>query len=817
MHPRSPRLNSITSLLQLRWLWLCGLGMAVCLGGTFAPRAGQLGATWRDTDAACLYQPGADSGACSDAWREKLSSPIAPNRFSISFDGGPWSRPTYARLEGDDPIDLSIVLDTRLTARVPQQEDLLEKMDQTIADLAPSFLHPRDHVSIYAIDCSAMDFVEDVPAESGQLKRAVDTALSTWTARRHGKKAACNPETHLWDLLAFVTDKLSSRSGWRAVLAVTDGKDKNSKRSLADLTALAQSASVAIFGLRPSSDGSSGFQSGSARALSSKGSRSPNGGPLSNTALLSNDDLLSNACELTGGMMLDLNAGGVAKTMQRFTQMLRERYILEFPRPPNAQPGKLAMSVRIDKINAFIRVTGDGVPVVDQPLLADSSSIHPEQQNARQVEVVPAESAPVAEARPEPAPTPVQQPEQQPAQQPSVAVSAAVPAQPPPTAPVVAQQPSPSTATPTLKVATKLTVEDVTVTDAQRKPVHGLERPDFTIKEDGKPQPIRDFEEHGAQRSQTAPPRLPANTYTNAQPANASAVNILLLDDVTTGLANGLRRPLGNLEYERQQAIQYLKRMPPGTQVAILQLGDGLHLVQGVTTDQAILLAAMNAVSDKPVDGAYVPPKSMPGAGDACRAANTQSQLVVEALDQAAAFLSGIRGRKNLIWFTPGIPWLTHYADYSQVPCLKNYTPQLHRAYGLFNEAQVVLYPVDPRGLPAGSFDASVPPPCPPHSACAGPPPSATQAAIVVGFPIKNFAEEASLQDMANATGGKAYYNRNDLDGAVEEAIATGADFYSLSYVPPLTKYDGQYHTIDVKVDRPKLTLQYRPAIPQSI
>jgi hypothetical protein len=178
---------------------------------------------------------------------EKLSSPIAQNRFSISFDGGPWSRPTYARLEGDDPIDLSIVLDTRLA-----REDLLGRMDQTIADLAPSFLHPSDRVSIYAIDCSSMDYVEDVPAESGQLKRAVDTALSTWTARRHGKKAACNPETHLWDLLAFAADRLSSHSGRRVVLAVTDGHDKNSKRSSIDLVTMAQIAGVTIFSLDPS-------------------------------------------------------------------------------------------------------------------------------------------------------------------------------------------------------------------------------------------------------------------------------------------------------------------------------------------------------------------------------------------------------------------------------------------------------------------------------------------------------------------------------------------------------------------------------------
>jgi hypothetical protein len=42
-------------------------------------------------------------------------------------------------------------------------------------------------------------------------------------------------------------------------------------------------------------------------------------------------------------------------------------------------------------------------------------------------------------------------------------------------------------------------------------------------------------------------------------------------------------------------------------------------------------------------------------------------------------------------------------------------------------------------------------------------------------------------------------------------AITTGADYYSLSYVPPLAKYDGQYHTIDVKADRPNLHLQFRP------
>ena len=66
------------------------------------------------------------------------------------------------------------------------------------------------------------------------------------------------------------------------------------------------------------------------------------------------------------------------------------------------------------------------------------------------------------------------------------------------------------------------------------------------------------------------------------------------------------------------------------------------------------------------------------------------------------------------------------------------------------------------------------------------------------------------MEDMAAATGGKAFYNRNDLDAAIGTAIGTGTDYYSLSYVPPLSKYDGKYHKIEVKADRPGLTLRYR-------
>jgi hypothetical protein len=67
-----------------------------------------------------------------------------------------------------------------------------------------------------------------------------------------------------------------------------------------------------------------------------------------------------------------------------------------------------------------------------------------------------------------------------------------------------------------------------------------------------------------------------------------------------------------------------------------------------------------------------------------------------------------------------------------------------------------------------------------------------------------------SLEAVAEATGGYAYYNTNDLAGAVAKAVDWGANYYTLSYVPPGKKYDYSHHTIKIAVDQPGLHLVYR-------
>ena len=185
-----------------------------------------------------------------------------------------------------------------------------------------------------------------------------------------------------------------------------------------------------------------------------------------------------------------------------------------------------------------------------------------------------------------------------------------------------------------------------------------------------------------------------------------------------------------------------------------------------------------------------------------CELMNRRSQLTMIALNQVASFGSGIKGRKNLLWYMSGIPQITYQPilvtpppkSSPYIPCLTNFDLELHRAYGLLNAAQVAVYPVDPRGLvstpsPVGDVDDLL---------------------DNMGPSSLGPMSIDSMRDIADATGGIAYVNRNDIDAAMGDAIATGTDYYSLSYTPPDIRYDGKHHTIEVKTDRPGLHLRYR-------
>ena len=124
-----------------------------------------------------------------------------------------------------------------------------------------------------------------------------------------------------------------------------------------------------------------------------------------------------------------------------------------------------------------------------------------------------------------------------------------------------------------------------------------LRKGNFKVMEDGKEQSIDFFEEHIAK---TVPPgvlppmpKMPPNVYTNVPPVPESdSVNVLLLDSLNT--------PVEDQSYVHKQIMDYLKTMEPGTRTAIFLLGSKLRFVQGFTTDNSLLSAALNDKKNGP-------------------------------------------------------------------------------------------------------------------------------------------------------------------------------------------------------------------------
>jgi VWFA-related protein len=317
---------------------------------------------------------------------------------------------------------------------------------------------------------------------------------------------------------------------------------------------------------------------------------------------------------------------------------------------------------------------------------------------------------------------------------------------------------------PTLKLSTREIVVDVSVSDSNGNPVRGLQRSDFTISENGKPQPIHSFAEFDQQPAPAGlPPELPPNVYTNYQPLpKTGPVNILLLDTLNAQPAD--------LVHAQDAVMEYLAKMPPGTQIAIFWLStSGLHTLQPFTSEPALL---RNAVQTHMFEFGTSMERW------------TRDWYTTDAIDQIAAYVSRIRGRKNLLWFTSRMPiLLVHDGGYSW-PDPDSHggwsTPdagivnRLMDAFELLTSEQIALYPVDPGG--------------------------------VQGLGIESLRAEA----VAEGLGGLAFYNNNDLGSVVARAIDNGSHFYTLSYYPPNRKEDGHFHSITVKVKEPGVHLVYR-------
>jgi VWFA-related protein len=349
------------------------------------------------------------------------------------------------------------------------------------------------------------------------------------------------------------------------------------------------------------------------------------------------------------------------------------------------------------------------------------------------------------------------------------------------------------------KSETVVVLVPAVVTDKSGGHIHNLTKKDFKVLENGKQQRITTFEEVTTSSSRPAQVTNPPGTFSNL-PSNGQqpvAITVIALDTINT--------PFLDQATGRKALIKYLAdSLDSGHNFGLVVISSkGVKTLGGVNSDPVALIAALKKASGElssmetfGADGKVlaateaqpseltrgIAPGADPGSrlqqfilnADAVEGQYQQQRAIEDTMKAFLAIamsLSGIPGRKSLIWATGSFPFTLDSP--SSVPG-GNLSLLYERTLQALNDAQVSVYPLDVRGLVGTSLTAD-----PTYSGDLSGPGFADVAAGRSGLQNSTIG---SLKNFAEMTGGRAYYNNNDLTAGFKRAADDSSSYYLLGY-----------------------------------
>lgn len=320
---------------------------------------------------------------------------------------------------------------------------------------------------------------------------------------------------------------------------------------------------------------------------------------------------------------------------------------------------------------------------------------------------------------------------------------------------------------------TSLVQVRVVAEDSKGRPVTDLQRADFRIDDDRKPQPITLF---SADRGMRPAPSAASNPSADSADAPAG-YSLLLLDWLNTKYTDRL--------FAQEQILKLLKNFQPRQRVAIYLLDREPRLLHDFTTDMDVLRQAVEDAGVGFPDAQDDPPGRFDarysGRGSA---GNTEEQILFwqnrildtfHTLESVAGHLAHVPGRKSLIWLSPGFPLtLDGGVVKGARPSELNFIQNIERALARLNQADIAVYTVDACGL---------------------------------SLTCRSYGD--SMGELASRTGGTIFAGRNDLDEGMRLALEDMRVSYTLGFNVPEGAALG-IHEIRVRVSRPGVKLRYR-------
>lgn len=335
---------------------------------------------------------------------------------------------------------------------------------------------------------------------------------------------------------------------------------------------------------------------------------------------------------------------------------------------------------------------------------------------------------------------------------------------------------------PVFRTSTRLVQVDVVV-KAKDAPVEGLTKDDFELRDNGQLQKIDVFAVREI-RSEAPAASRPKGVVSNRpfpQGPEPVSATVVLIDAINT--------PPEDQGFARLQALKYLDRAKRTETIAVYSLDTTLKVLQEFTDDRDLLRKAIDGYQMTQSlfmqDGTPGTPGLLTGltgnGANAMRASNFQRQadITTAAFELIARHLSGLPGRKKFIWITAAPPLTFTQENERNGAAMTEFTnlsPQIFKPMKLMNDANVAIYPIDPRGVIVSRTDPGI----------------------------------TTMIRLAEMTGGKPFYGDNGLSEGIEEAFADTDLTYTLGFYPTDEGVEGSTHSISVKVNRSGADVRYR-------
>jgi VWFA-related protein len=316
---------------------------------------------------------------------------------------------------------------------------------------------------------------------------------------------------------------------------------------------------------------------------------------------------------------------------------------------------------------------------------------------------------------------------------------------------------------------------DVLVTDSRGNVIVGLGPDDFVVTENGRQVDLSGVTFYSNRRLLDSSPTL-AKQGASVEQGTEDRYFILLFDDMRHAAQEAPRLLSQQMEAAKRAKGWVESELLPNDWVAVVSWDARLKIQQDFTNDRKALVKAINdALKGKHLEGNY-PSRINTSKGPSLlaglptgRALSKETSTLYEAMQVLAKASGDIRGRKNLLLFSYGLPGRVDSFG-SFVPDKKFFQPTIEALNG--NNVAAYMIDLTPPGVEHTLSDA--------------------------------------LNKMAEDTGGRYFFNVTNYSTPLDQVAQENSGYYLLSYSTERPAGQTGFQRVEVKTVNPEFRVKTR-------